>query len=66
MSVRVGWYAVTDTIVISDEGGGEAEFPRAEWEEFLDAVRKSKPGEMSKPGGEPWRGGGISRPLSPA
>ena len=45
MSVRIGWFAVTDTVTVSDEDGGEAEFPMAEWMEFLDAVRKN-PGNM--------------------
>jgi len=39
MSVHVGWYAVTDTVVVRDEDGGEAEFTMAEWAEFLTSVR---------------------------
>lgn len=46
--LRVGWFAVTDTVVISDEvTGDEVEIPRAEWARFVRAV---KDGGLD----EPW------------
>jgi len=52
MSLRVGWYAVTDSVVISDVSDGaeesdELEVSRADWIEFVAAVQR---GELS----EPW------------
>jgi hypothetical protein len=46
--LRVGWFAVTDSVVISDEvTEDEVEIPRSEWVRFVAAV---KSGQLD----EPW------------
>jgi hypothetical protein len=46
--LRVGWYAITDTVVIGDlVTEDEVEIPRSEWVRFVSSV---KSGELD----EPW------------